>query len=98
MIIKAINDTVESDELVLTLLVFEAYSRIHAMNSSTSSIIQRAMTIEKAMTEVRKLQVERQIADALNTRNDSNVNSIHNLSLFSDVLVWRESNTAKRDK
>jgi hypothetical protein len=90
MIIKAINDIVESDELMLTLLVFETYSRMHVMNLSASSINQRAMTIEKAMTEIRKLRVERQIVDALNTRNDLNVSSIHDLSLNSDVLVWRE--------
>jgi hypothetical protein len=87
MIIKAINDTVELDELVLTMLVFEAYSRMHAMNFSASSITQRAKIIEKAMTEIRKFRVERQIADALNTRNDSNVSSIHDLSLNSDVLI-----------
>jgi hypothetical protein len=87
MIIKAINDIVKLDELVLTLLVFEIYSRIHIMNLSTSSINQRAMTIKKAMTEIRKFRVERQIDDALNTRNDSNVNSIHDLLLNSDVLI-----------
>ncbi len=87
MIIKTINDIVELDELVFTLLVFETYSRIHVMNSSTSSISQRAKIIEKAMIEVRKFQVEKQIVDALNTRNESNVSSIHDLSLYSDVLV-----------
>jgi hypothetical protein len=48
MIVKAINDTVDSDELVSTLLIFDAYSRMHVMNSSISSINQRAMTIEKS--------------------------------------------------
>jgi hypothetical protein len=38
MIVKTINDIVDSDELMSTLLVFEAYSKMHAMNSSTSSI------------------------------------------------------------
>jgi hypothetical protein len=56
------------------------------------------MTIEKAMIEIRKFRVERQIVDALNTWNDSIVTSIHNLSLNSDVLVWRESNVNQRDK
>jgi hypothetical protein len=73
IIVKAINDTIEFDVLVLTLLVFETYSHIHVMNSLTSSINQRVMTIEKAMTEVRKFRVERLIVDALNIRNDSNV-------------------------
>ncbi len=87
MIKKEINDIVDSDELILILLMFEAYSRMHAMNFSFSSISQRAKIIEKAMTEVRKFRVEKQIVDALNTRNDSNVSSIHDLFLNSDVLV-----------
>jgi hypothetical protein len=85
-----------SDGLVLILLMFETYSRMHAMNPSSSSISQWAKIIEKAMTEVRKFRVEKQIADALNTRNDSNVNSIHDLFLNSDVLIWREG--TNRDK
>jgi hypothetical protein len=87
MIVKAVNDIVDFDELMLTLLVFDVYSRMHVMNSSISSINQRAMIIEKIMTEVRKFRAERQVADALNTRNDSIVISIHDLSLNSDVLI-----------
>jgi hypothetical protein len=87
MTVKAINDTAGPDELMLILLVFGTYPRMHAMNPPISSIIQRAMTIEKAMTEIRKFRVERQIVDALNTRNDSIIIPIHDLSLNSDVLV-----------
>jgi thiol-disulfide isomerase/thioredoxin len=90
MIVKAINDTIDSDELMLILLVFETYSRMHDMNSPASSITQRAMTIEKAMTEIRKIRAEHQMTDVLNIRNGSIVTSIHDLSLNSDVLVWRE--------
>jgi hypothetical protein len=87
MIVKTINDIAESDELMLILLIFEAYSRMHVMNPPTSSISQRAMTIEKAMTEMRKFRAERQVADALNTRNDLIVISIHDLSLNLNVLI-----------
>jgi hypothetical protein len=87
MIVKAINDTVESDELVSTLLIFDVYSRMHVMNSSISSISQRTMTIEKIMTEMRKFRAERQVADVLNIRNESIVISIHDLSLNSNVLI-----------
>jgi hypothetical protein len=87
MIVKAINDTTDSDELMLTLLMFEAYFRMHAMNSSTPSITQRAMTIEKVMIEIRKFRAERQVIDALNIRNDSIIISIHDLFLNSDVLI-----------
>ncbi len=97
MIVKAINDTVESDELVSTLLIFDVYSRMHVMNSSISSISQRTMTIEKIMTEMRKFRAERQVADVLNIRNESIVISIHDLSLNSNVLIWRENNN-QRDK
>jgi hypothetical protein len=87
MIVKTINDTAESNELMLILLIFEAYSRIHVMNSSISSVNQRAMTIEKAMTEMRNFRAERQVADVLNTRNESIITSIHDLSLNSNVLI-----------
>ncbi len=56
------------------------------------------MTIEKAMIEVRKLRAERQVADALNTRNDLIIISIHDLFLNSNVLIWRENNANQRDK
>jgi hypothetical protein len=59
MIVKTINDTDDSDELMLILLIFEAYFRMHVMNSSISSIIQRTMIIEKAMIEIRKFRAER---------------------------------------
>ncbi len=87
MIVKTINDTADPDELMLTLLIFDAYSRIHVMNSSISSISQRTMTIEKAMIEMRKFRTERQVANALNTRNDLIVISIHDLFLNSNVLI-----------
>ncbi len=87
MIVKAINDTVDSDELMFTLLIFDVYPRMHVMNSPASSINQRTMTIEKAMTEMRKFRAERQVADALNIRNESIIISIHDLSLNSNVLI-----------
>jgi hypothetical protein len=85
--VKAMNDTAESDELVLTLLIFDVYSRMHVMNSLASSINQRAMTIERVMTEVRKFRAERQVADALNIRNDLIVTPIHDLLINSNVLI-----------
>ncbi len=98
MIVKAINDTVDSDELILILLIFETYSRMHVMNLSISLITHRAIVIKKAMIEIKKFRVERQIVDVLNTRNESIIISIHDLSLNSDVLVWRKSNVNQRDK
>ncbi len=98
MIVKAINDTVDFDDLMLILLIFETYLRMHVMNSSTSSITQRAMIIEKVMIEIRKFRAERQIINVLNIRNEFIVISIHDLFFNSNVLVWRESNANQRDK
>ncbi len=97
MIVKTINDTINSDELMFILLIFETYSRMHAMNLSISSITQRIMIIEKAMIEIRKLRTKRQMIDALNARYDSIIISIHDIFLNSDVLVWR-NNVNQRDK
>jgi hypothetical protein len=48
--------------------------------------------MRKAMNEVRKLNVIRQLNDALNIRNDQSSNLIHNLSLNFIVFVYREKN------
>jgi hypothetical protein len=92
MTFKALNDFAELNELILTLLVFEAYFRMIEMNAFSSTIIQRFIAMRKAMNEVRKSIAARQMNDALNTRNDSFSILIHVLSLNSDVFVYRENN------
>jgi hypothetical protein len=91
MTFKVINDSIEFDELILTLLVFGAYSRMIETNVSSSTITQRAIAMRKAMKEVQKFIATRQINDALNTRNESIIILIHGLSLNSSVLMLRES-------
>ncbi len=59
MIIKSMNDIVDLDELILILLMFEAYFQMHSINLSISLINQRAKIIEKAMTKVRKFRIEK---------------------------------------
>ncbi len=44
------------------------------------------------MHEVRKIYAEWQVAGVLNTKNGPQVNSVHDLSINSDVLVFCESN------
>ena len=87
MTVKTINDIAETNGLVFTLLVFDAYSRMHHLNPSASNIIQRAAAITKAMEEMKKMIVEKQIRNVLNTRNESIVNHFHDLPLNSEVLV-----------
>jgi hypothetical protein len=91
MAFKVINDLVESNELVLTLLVFDVYSRMTEFDASSSTITQRFMTMRKAMKEIRQLHAKRQINDALNTRNESFTTLIHDLLINSSILIYRES-------
>ena len=98
MTIKTINDIVDLDDLVFILFVFEAYSQMHVMNLSIFSIIQWTVVIKKTMNEIRNIHAKRQIDDALNTRNESIIISLHNLFINSNVLVWRKNNADKIDK
>jgi hypothetical protein len=71
--------------------MFNVYSRMIEMNVSLSTIIQRVIAMRKAMKEVQKFIVIRQMNDALNTRNDFIIILIHELSLNSFVLIFREN-------
>ena len=92
MSFKTFNDSVNSNDLISTLLVFDAYLRMIELNASSSIIIQRFIAMKRVMNEVRKMNASKQIRNALNTRNDSFTTMIHDLSLNSLVLVYREDN------
>jgi hypothetical protein len=92
MSFKTLNDSTNLNDLILTLLVFDAYSSMIEMNASFSTIIQRSIVMRKTMNEVRKLIATHQLNDALNIRNASFSILIHNLSLNFNVLVYRERN------
>jgi hypothetical protein len=87
MAFKAINDSAGPDSLVPTLLVFGAYLRMIKSDAPSPTVAQRATAIKKAMAEIHKLRAERQIADALNTRNGLMTNEVHSLPPSSPVLV-----------
>jgi hypothetical protein len=91
MTFKIINDSIELDVLILILLIFDVYSRMIEMNVSSFTITQRAIAMRKAIQEVQKFIAIRQMNDALNTRNDLIIILIHELSLNSFVLIFRES-------
>jgi hypothetical protein len=91
MTFKVINDSIELDELIFTLLIFDVYLRMIEMNVSSFTITQRAIAMRKVMKEVQKFIAIRQVNDALNTRNDLIIILIHELSLNSFVLIFRES-------
>jgi hypothetical protein len=89
MTFKVINDSTELDDLIFILLVFDVYFRMIEMNVSSSTITQRTIAMKKIMKKVKKFNAMRQMNDALNTRNDSNL-LIYNLSLNSSMLIFRE--------
>jgi hypothetical protein len=62
------------------------------MNVSFLIITQRSIAMQKAIKEVCKTIAFRSINDVLNMQNDSSTILIHDLSLNSSVLMYREKN------
>jgi hypothetical protein len=90
MAVKAINDSAGPDGIVPTLLVFGAYPQLTEIDPPFSLVTKRAEAICVATKEVRRLQAERQVKDALAIRNGPNTKNTLDLLLQSDVRVWRE--------
>ncbi|KAF1934509.1 hypothetical protein EJ02DRAFT_507441 [Clathrospora elynae] len=86
MAVKAVNDTAGPDGLVPTLLVFGAYPRMTTESPPSPSMVKRSEAIQKATKALRKLTAERQVADALNTRNGPDTADVLALPLQSEVL------------
>jgi hypothetical protein len=95
MAFKAINDSAGPNGLIPTLLVYGAYPRMTDNEVSPTSVTQRALAVKKAMDEIRKIRAEKQVAGALNMRNGPDTAQIHQLTLNSPVLVYREGNTGQ---
>ena len=89
MAVKAVNDTVGPNGLIPTLLVFGAYPRMSKLDPPSPSVSQRATAIQKATQELVKLRASRQVRDALGQRNGPNTERLHDLTIGSQVLVWR---------
>ena len=65
MAVKAVNNTTGPNGLVLTLLVFGAYSYIAKLDPPALLITERTMAICKAMAEIAKLQACKLVNNAL---------------------------------
>jgi hypothetical protein len=91
MAVKAVGDTAGPGGLVLTLLVYGAYPRMTNLDPPAPSILDRAAVIRKAMSEIAKLRAKQAVSSALNHCNGPDITLVHDLSLNSEVLVWRES-------
>lgn len=92
MAVKVINDIVQLNGPVPTLLVCGAYPRMTNLDPPMPSISQGATAIKKAMQEIVKFRAKLNVNDALSHRNGPSTTILHNPALNSDVLVWREGN------
>jgi hypothetical protein len=92
MSFKALNDSIKLDDLISTLLMFETYLRMIKLNASSFTITQRIIIMKKTMNEIKRFMIIRRVNDALNTRNESSIMTIHDLSLNSQVFVFCENN------
>ena len=92
IVFKVFNNTASLNSLVLTLLVFGAYPQMAELDTPSSTVIQRANAVKKAIVEIRKLRVEQQVANALNMRNGPKTDTVYNLPLNLPILVQREGN------
>jgi hypothetical protein len=91
MAVKVVNDTAGPNGFVPTLLVFGTYSCLSPSLPPSPSITARAAAVRKAMAEVRKFKAERQMAEALATRNGPSVAKVAQLPLQNEVRVWRKN-------
>ena len=91
MIFKIINDSIDFNELIFTLFVFDVYSRMIEINASFFIIIQRVVIMKKTMNEIKKHIASRQIKNAFNIRNESSTISVRNFSLNSEILIFRKN-------
>ena len=58
MAFKVINNIVKPNNIVLTLLVYNAYLRIYELNLLSLTVIQRVIIIKKAMDKIHKLKAK----------------------------------------
>lgn len=54
------------------------------------------MAIRRAMKEVSRLRVKRQVIEALRQGNGPNLEPVENLPINSDVLIWRYNHNSTR--
>ena len=91
MTFKIINDSIDFNELMFTLLVFDVYFRMIELNASSFILTQRAAAMRKIMNEIKRFIVSRQMNDVFNTRNEFSMIAIHDFSLNSSILMFRKN-------
>ena len=88
MTFKIINNSIDFNELMFTLFVFDVYFCMIELNAFFSILTQRAAAMRKIINEIKRLIVSRQMSDVFNTRNEFSTIAIHDFSLNSSVLMF----------
>ncbi len=57
MSFKVLNDSIESDDLISTLLMFETYLKMIESDVSSSTITQRIIIMKKIMNEIKQFMI-----------------------------------------
>lgn len=81
MFFKAINNLVDPNGLVLTLLVLGVYPRISELDALSPPIIQYGIAMKKVMDEVSKCIVSQQVDNPPKTRNRPSIAAMHDYLL-----------------
>jgi hypothetical protein len=88
--IKAVNNTAGPNGLVSTLLVFSTYPQMTTTDTLFLIVTERGKAITKAIKQIVKLYVKRQVTDVLRQRNGPNISNTLDVLISKDVLVYRE--------
>lgn len=86
---------VESNGLVSTLLVFDAYFCMTNINALSSTINKCSRAMCNVIEEVKRFYVSCQINNALNTQNSLFISLIYDLPINLPVLVFCERNAGQ---
>lgn len=78
------------NRLVFTLLIFGVYPRMTKLDTLSPLIIQYTMAIKKAIDEIRKCIVSRQVNNTFNTHNRPSTIFVYNLPINLLVLVYQK--------
>lgn len=68
IVVKEVNQAINYHGLVVTLLVFDVYSQLYALELPASSVSQQAIRIKYAIDEIGKIRAEDQVLSRLSRR------------------------------
>jgi hypothetical protein len=90
MVIKTVNNTAGPNGLIPTLLVFSTYSQITTTNTPSLTVTKHSKAIIKAIKQILKLYIKRQVTGVLRQQNRLNISNTLDVLISKNVLVYRK--------